>query len=173
MTITLFGLPFQASLIRWNRKIIVSRKPHLRCITAADSVWTLPGSIAFTNGISYWFLFLPLLRCFNSGRSQLWLIVTLTGNRIPIRKSQVHWLLASTLSLSQLGTSFISSWAEPSTCWRNTIRLTDFSVSVWYICPTCWLLLFVFFNLYMTSHKYRAGTRIYPSFPRKRLRGAL
>src|SRR5665647_552521 len=54
------------------------------------------------------FLFLPLLRCFNPGRSQ-----SLTGstNRlgVPIRKSPVQRLLAPTRSISQLGTSFIST----------------------------------------------------------------
>ena len=43
---------------------------HLQCISAPDSVWTVPISLAATKGIPYWFLFLPLLRCFRSGGSR-------------------------------------------------------------------------------------------------------
>ena len=36
----------------------------------AGSVWTVPLSVAPTKGIPFWFLFLPLLRCFRSGGSR-------------------------------------------------------------------------------------------------------
>lgn len=55
------------------------------------------------------FLFLPLLRCFNSGRSRSVLINTQNVLGRPIRKSWVHRLHAPTPGLSQLGTSLISS----------------------------------------------------------------
>ena len=40
---------------------------HLPHISVRDSVWTVPVSLAATKGIPFWFLFLPLLRCFRSG----------------------------------------------------------------------------------------------------------
>ena len=43
---------------------------HLPCLSAWDSVWTFPISLAATKGIPFWFLFLPLLRCFRSGGSR-------------------------------------------------------------------------------------------------------
>ena len=42
---------------------------HLPLVSRWDSVWTFPFSLAATEGIPFWFLFLPLLRCFNSGGS--------------------------------------------------------------------------------------------------------
>ena len=42
---------------------------HLPRVSPRDSVWTVPSSLAATEGIPFWFLFLPLLRCFNSGGS--------------------------------------------------------------------------------------------------------
>jgi hypothetical protein len=42
---------------------------HLPQVSLKDSVWTFPSSLAATEGIPFWFLFLPLLRCFNSGGS--------------------------------------------------------------------------------------------------------
>jgi hypothetical protein len=43
---------------------------HLPRFSAWDSVWTFPVSLAATRGIPFWFLFLPLLRCFRSGGSR-------------------------------------------------------------------------------------------------------
>ena len=60
-----------------------------------------------------WFLFLRVLRCFNSPRSR-----SLPGapeGRIPIRGSRVQRLPAPTPGLSQLATPFLGSRAEPST----------------------------------------------------------
>ena len=42
---------------------------HLPQVSLWDSVWTFPFSLAANKGIPFWFLFLPLLRCFNSGGS--------------------------------------------------------------------------------------------------------
>jgi hypothetical protein len=43
---------------------------HLSQVSLRDSVWTFPISLAATKGIPFWFLFLPLLRCFSSGGSR-------------------------------------------------------------------------------------------------------
>ena len=43
---------------------------HLPQVSLRDSVWTIPASLAATKGIPFWFLFLPLLRCFRSGGSR-------------------------------------------------------------------------------------------------------
>jgi hypothetical protein len=43
---------------------------HLPQVSLKDSVWTFPSSLAATEGIPFWFLFLPLLRCFRSGGSR-------------------------------------------------------------------------------------------------------
>jgi len=51
---------------------------HLPQVSLRDSVWTVPASLAATKGIPFWFLFLPLLRCFRSGGS---------------RSVKEHWLL--------------------------------------------------------------------------------
>ena len=44
--------------------------PHFPQVSLQDSVWTFPSSLAATEGIPFWFLFLPLLRCFRSGGSR-------------------------------------------------------------------------------------------------------
>ena len=43
---------------------------HLPQVSLWDSVWTFPSSLAATEGIPFWLLFLPLLRCFRSGGSR-------------------------------------------------------------------------------------------------------
>ena len=43
---------------------------HFPQVSLQDSVWTFPFSLAASQGIPFWFLFLPLLRCFNSGGSR-------------------------------------------------------------------------------------------------------
>ena len=68
------------------------------------------------------FLFLSILRCFNSRRS---LLRKAIAKRIPIRRSQVLSLRAGPLGLSQLGTSFFSSRAERSTSWHSSHVLSD------------------------------------------------
>ena len=47
------------------------------------SVWAVPRPLAVTNGVSLRFLFLSVLRCFNSGRSPLRKAIAV---RIPIRR---------------------------------------------------------------------------------------
>ena len=81
------------------------------------SVWARPLSLAVTNGVSLRFLFLPVLRCFNSRRSPLREAIAVG---IPIRRSRVLRLRAASSGLSQLGTSFVGFRAEPSTRWRSS-----------------------------------------------------
>ncbi len=63
------------------------------------------------------FLFLSVLRCFNSRRSPLREAIAVG---IPIRRSYVLRLRAAPIGLSQLGTSFFSSQAERSTSWHSS-----------------------------------------------------
>ena len=72
---------------------------HLPRVSLWDLVWTFPFSLAVTGGIPFWFLFLPLLRCFSSGgsRSHLgapWFRRTVVGS--PIKESPVLRLHAPT-----------------------------------------------------------------------------
>ena len=72
----------------------------------------------------YCFLFLRVLRCFNSPRSRLQSNhygFTVAG--CPIRESPVQRLLAPTRGLSQLGTPFIGARAKPFTRWRSSSSL--------------------------------------------------
>jgi hypothetical protein len=63
-----------------------------------DSVWTIPASLAATKGIPFWFLFLPLLRCFRSGgsRSVKEHLTPKSQMRSPIQVSSVLRLHAPT-----------------------------------------------------------------------------
>lgn len=66
---TLSGRTFQsisASVATADRR---AHRPHPPPLSQRDSVCPLPSSIASTDGIACCFLFLPLLRCFNSGGS--------------------------------------------------------------------------------------------------------
>lgn len=81
------------------------------------SVWAVSLSLAVSHDIAVCFLFLSLLRCFNSGRSPLRKAIAV---RIPIRRSPVLRLRATPWSLSQLGTSFVGSRAEPFTSWHSS-----------------------------------------------------
>ena len=91
------------------RTMIVS--PYTTLLVRA-SVWAVSRSPAVSDDIALRFLFLPLLRCFSSGRSPLREAIAVG---IPIRKSRVLPLPAGPSSLSQLGTSFIGFRAEPFT----------------------------------------------------------
>ena len=76
--------------------------------------------VGFTRGYSRHllrFLFLPVLRCFNSRRSPLRKAIAVG---IPIRRSQVLRLRAASLGLSQLGPSVVGARAEPSTSWHSS-----------------------------------------------------
>ena len=97
------------------------RTPH--CPKA--SVWTVSRSLAVTDDISCWFLFLLVLRCFNSERSLLREAIAVG---IPIRRSQVLRLRAAPLGLSQLGTSVVGFRAEPSTSWHSSQLLLELTV---------------------------------------------
>ena len=72
---------------------------HFPQVSLWDSVWTFPFSLAANEGIPFWFLFLPLLRCFRSGGSRSRLGAprfrrTLIGS--PIEESSVLRLHALT-----------------------------------------------------------------------------
>lgn len=76
------------------------------------------------SGDPYWFLFLPLLRCFRSGGSHSVLPPLRAVSRAlrvdpaagsPIRESPDQRLRAPTRGLSQLATPFFGARAEPST----------------------------------------------------------
>ena len=100
-------------------------------------VWALPLSVAPTQGIPWWFLLLPLLRCFRSGGSRPVLpsptrrdgFPDATGSSPvaggPIRRSRVQRLPAPTPGLSQLATAFLGARAEPSTGRRRCRRPGD------------------------------------------------
>jgi hypothetical protein len=88
---------------------------HLPQVSSWDSVWTVPVSLAATVGIPFWFLFLPLLRCFRSGgsRSVKELPTPKSRMRGLIQVSPVLWLHAPTRGISLLAAPFFSSQAEP------------------------------------------------------------
>jgi hypothetical protein len=54
---------------------------HLPRFSTWDSVWTFPVSLAATRGIPFWFLFLPLLRCFRSGGCRSFRSTAIPKNR--------------------------------------------------------------------------------------------
>ena len=119
---------------------------HLPHLSMWDSVWTVPVSLAATMGIPFWFLFLPLLRCFRSGGSR-----SVKEHRTPksrvrslIQVSPVLWLHAPTRGVSPLAAPFFSSQAEPFS------RRRDMSGRWWcplafgeYLSLLCASLLFV------------------------------
>ena len=89
---------------------------HLPQVSLWDSVWTFPVSLAATRGIPFWFLFLPLLRCFSSGGSRSRegaprFRRTMVGS--PIQVSPVLRLHAPTRGVSLLAAPFFGSQAEP------------------------------------------------------------
>ena len=82
-------------------------------ITKRDSVCSTSVSLAVTNDIAYCFLFLHLLRCFNSVGSQSSTDQTqkkCLGS--PIRQSWVQKMYAPRPSLSQLTTTFIGNSSQ-------------------------------------------------------------
>jgi hypothetical protein len=88
---------------------------HLPRFSAWDSVWTVPVSLAATMGIPFWFLFLPLLRCFRSGGSRSVKEHPTPKSRMRslIQESPVLRLHAPTRGVSPLAAPFFSSQAEP------------------------------------------------------------
>ena len=90
--VTLYGGPFQAT------SATVGRLPGARSpspgthqplisprLSRGELVWAFPLSVAPTQGIPCWFLFLPLLRCFRSGGSRPVLPLP-RGERFPGRR---------------------------------------------------------------------------------------
>ncbi len=76
--LTLYGGPLQGTSARPARGY-PSPILHIPCGSSPQgSVWPLPVSVAPTPGIACCFLFLPLLRCFNSGGSRS---LRLAGNQ--------------------------------------------------------------------------------------------
>jgi hypothetical protein len=106
--VTLCRAPFQGT----SRRLSDAGSQSEHHIAQKASVWTVSLSLAVTHDIPFRFLFLPVLRCFNSRRSPLRAAIAVG---IPIRKSWVLRLRAAPPGLSQLGTSFVSARAEPST----------------------------------------------------------
>ena len=110
------------------------------------------------SGDPYWFLLLPLLRCFRSGGSHSVLppprgggFPSATGYSpvagSPIRESPDQRLRAPTRGLSQLATPFFSARAEPSTGWLNRVCLAGAS------------LVYVAAELYTALIVAESGTR--------------
>jgi len=97
-----------------------------------DSVWTLSCSIASTNDISVDFFSCPYWDVSIRGVPDPQRINTEVLG-CPIRRSPDHRFLASTRSLSQLGTSFFGTRTEPFTDrLRPVLRQTHF-VWVWLV----------------------------------------
>ena len=86
--------------------------PHLPQFTKWDSVCSISVSLAVTNDIAYCFLFLHLLRCFNSVGSQSSRINMQSMLGSPIRQSWVQKMYAPRPSLSQLTTTFIGNSSQ-------------------------------------------------------------
>ena len=109
--ITVYGRPFHAVLLSINN---LTLGPHNPIYSEKYMVWANPRSLAATNGIIIYFLFLQVLRCFNSLRSPHTPMYSMYDSRVlprlgfPIRKSPDQSLLAAHRSLSQLSTSFIA-----------------------------------------------------------------
>lgn len=68
--ITLYRAPFQETSGMKIKKC-ADQYSTSRYLFSNDSVCSIPLSIAFTNGILFWYLFFRLLRCFNSADSHL------------------------------------------------------------------------------------------------------
>ena len=79
----------------------------------APSVWALPISLATTQGIIIYFLFLRVLRCFSSPG---WLTFRCNTSStywvVPFGNPGMYRLCASPPGLSQLTTSFIASQTQ-------------------------------------------------------------
>ncbi len=113
--VTLFRAAFQRTSPRRSRRVCgpthhISAPSRMRIQFAS-----VRRSIAFTNRIACCFLFLRVLRCFNSPRT--------CSQMGAIRTSQVQWLRAPRLSFSQLAMSFVSSQAKSSPVWLRPTQL--------------------------------------------------
>lgn len=112
-TITLYGSKIP-NRIRFNwRSLKVKSTHHISTqITKRDSVCSTSVSLAVTNDIAYCFLFLHLLRCFNSVGSRFSRINMQSMLGSPIRQSWVQRMYAPRPSLSQLTTTFIGNSSQ-------------------------------------------------------------
>ena len=110
-TLTFFGLSSHTVLLSLIVDYAVLT-PYGLLLT----VWPLPISLAATLGISFWFLFLCLLRCFSSAGSPCIPILfsiqcySIAVTRFRIRTSMDLCSFAAPHSFSQLVTSFFGSW---------------------------------------------------------------
>ena len=99
--------------------------PHFPQVSLRDSVWTFPSSLAATEGIPFWFLFLPLLRCFRSGGSRsvkehFW--------EVPFRYPRFEGCMRLPGAVSRLAAPFISTQAKPFSRRRIISNLMAVSV---------------------------------------------
>jgi hypothetical protein len=105
-----------ASTVGWTRA------PHLHAVSRTDSACPVPFSIAFTNGIHNCFLFLCLLRCFNSAgylSQREWPC----GQEVPFGHLRFIGSLRLPGVISRLGTTFFGSRTERSPIWFVATRL--------------------------------------------------
>ena len=115
-----------------------SRNPARTTDTAFNirTVWAGPLSLAATYGVAVCFLFLGVLRCFNSPGSPPWPMHSARdhlgspGGVSPFGDPRVS-LLPANRGLSQVATSFIASWClgihhTPLLAWPKTIRTPSF-----------------------------------------------
>lgn len=106
-SVTLSGPTFQTVPVHVMNS---SWRPYNPSSAVTPLVWALPLSIATTQGIDIFFLFLRVLRCFSSPRSPRNNAVTgLQPAGLPIRTPPDHNLFAVTRRFSQLTASFIAS----------------------------------------------------------------
>ena len=116
-TVTLYGVAFQPTSASPVRETVGPTTPHTRKLIACGFSLGSPPFGRPYSGDPYWFLFLPLLRCFRWEGSRSVTraprVKPVVGS--PIRKSPDLRLHAPPRGLSQLATSFFSARAEPST----------------------------------------------------------
>ena len=115
-TITVYDGPFQATSISQARTRPGPTTPHLHMVSHANSVWTLPFSLAANRGISVDFSSSSYLDASvrkvpapKEGAPQIFFTA---GS--PIRASPDRRLHAPTRSISLLATPFFSAQAKPS-----------------------------------------------------------
>ena len=112
-TITLYGATIPSQLQLSPRGLKIYLKHHISTyLTVRDSVCPTSFSLAVTNDIAYCFLFLHLLRCFNSVGSQSSTDQTQKCLGSPIRQSWDQRMSAPTPSLTQLTTTFIGNSSQ-------------------------------------------------------------
>ena len=110
---------------------------HINCQAKVNKVWALPHSLATTNGIVVYFLFLALLRCFSSGGYLLpilYIQISVIGhdsNRVsPFGNLRFKAYLAAPRSLSQLIASFIGILRQGILCARLINFLRNWNITV-------------------------------------------